>query len=803
MNSATLPDPLMASPAGTIPLAPEPEAPLFQIIDSVEAGFALFDAEDRLVVANRRYRELYPLLAPVLLPGTPHEDILGHGLRHGQFPDAHGAEGDWLSAARHLPGDHPPAQERRLHDGRAIRVITTRTALGGWVEAHHDITPLRMIEPHHTDIIDSAHLATWELDIASDVMRVNPRWAAIIGHEPGDLPDPFLSAHWRERVHPEDIVLVDDAFYNGAGRGMDVIETEYRIRHRDGSWVWVMDRSRILVRDAAGNPVFMAGIEIDISERKAREQALIDAKAALEQALADRRSAEERFHDIAAASGAWFWEQDADLRFSYRSHTRGAAQSGLFHEGMIGITHAEWAATHPDVLESADWQSVFDAQNARQPFEDFVFRAPRGDGGHGREQWLRISGSPVFDEDGLFRGYRGVGTDVTELHLARRRAEESSKAKSAFLASMSHEIRTPLNGVLGMAEVLERSLATDDKRRMAQTIRRSGQLLLTILNDILDLSKIEAGKLEIEQVAFVAGEVARRAHGLHAAIAAEKGIDLELMVANGLHGMRLGDPLRVQQILNNLLSNATKFTDEGEVTIRLSGRAGRPLTIEVRDTGIGMTPEQLSRIKEEFTQADSTITRRYGGTGLGTSIVYRLVGLMGGEVSMTSAPGEGTTVRVVLPLPDAAERSDPGEPAAPPPVADLGGLRLMVADDNETNLLVMQLILTGCGAEVVSTGDGAAAVAAWAPGAYDAILLDIAMPVMDGPGALARIRALEEEHGLPPAPILAVTANAMPHQVADYIARGFDACIAKPVSAAELSTAIATLMGMNGTARTV
>ena len=468
-------------------------------------------------------------------------------------------------------------------------------------------------------------------------------------------------------------------------------------------------------------------------------------------------------------------------------------QLGLTSHSILGKTRVEWLANHPEVLISADWDIVLNAQRNRLPFRNFVYRAPHAP--DGVERWFRISGQPVFNDTGDFLGYRGVGSDVTELYLAKARAEEASRTKSMFLANMSHEIRTPMNGVLGMAEVLEAALTDPEHKRMIGTIRRSGETLMNILNDILDMSKIEAGKMELEDVAFSPVELAERVEDLHRLMADEKGLDFEVLVSTGADARRRGDPFRVQQILHNLVSNAIKFTDRGEVTVEVSGRPGKPLTIEVRDTGIGMSSQEIERLHEEFRQADSSVTRRFGGTGLGMAITRTLVHRMGGEIAVKSAPGKGTTVSVTLPL--AVTEDTPAAPRSQPQMADEGrldGLRILAADDNGTNRSVLELMLTRCGAEVTTVDDGLKAVNAWAPGRFDAILLDIAMPVMDGKAALQAIREMEERTGTRRVPIIAVTANAMSHQIVEYLIWGFDSCVSKPLTMGDVTKAIRTMV---------
>lgn len=656
------------------------------------------------------------------------------------------------------------------------------------------VTPeaLLLAERRLRDVIEGAQVGTWTWDFDTVGQIVNDVWAEMLGYDLQEMST-ITYETWSTIIHPDDKDWVEEELRRCTSGLDDGYEAEYRMRHRKGHWIWVLDRARVVRRKADGSPKVMAGIQIEISELKSREAALIRAKAELEKALAQRASAEQRFSDIAAVTDGWLWEQDQDLRFSYLSGTNHVEQLGLTGGSVIGKTREEWLASYPEVRNSAEWDIVLDAQRNHLPFRNFVYLAPNAP--DGIERWFRISGQPVFDQSGVFLGYRGVGSDVTELYLAKARAEEASRTKSMFLANMSHEIRTPMNGVLGMAEVLEATLTDPEHKRMIGTIRKSGETLLNILNDILDMSKIEAGKMELEDVPFSPVDLAERVEDLHRLMAEEKGLDFEVLVSTGAETRRKGDPFRVQQILHNLVSNAIKFTDRGEVTVEVSGRPGKPLTLEVRDTGIGMSQQEIERLHEEFRQADSSVTRRFGGTGLGMSITRTLVHRMGGEITVQSAPAVGTTVRVTLPLPvtDAAPES-----TAPAPVAAdqgrLDGLRILAADDNGTNRSVLELMLTRCGAQVTTVDDGLQAVNAWKPGKFDAVLLDIAMPVMDGKGALEAIRAIEASTGSGRVPIIAVTANAMSHQIVEYLIWGFDSCVSKPLTMSDVTKAIRAML---------
>lgn len=656
------------------------------------------------------------------------------------------------------------------------------------------VTPEALIrgEERLRDVIEGAQVGTWTWDFDTVSQLVNDVWAKMLGYDLEEL-SPVTYDTWSQIIHPDDREALEgliDHCLTGAQNGY---EAEYRMRHRDGHWIWVLDRGRVVRRKPDGSPKIMAGIQIEISEQKSREAALLKAKAELESALAQRASAEKRFIDIAAVSDGWFWEMDANLRFTFLSQPDHFERIGIPPGNIMGRTREEWLEPYPDVRASANWDIVLSAMAERRPFRDFVYRAP--DAPDSEERWFRISGAPVFDGKRAFLGYRGVGSDVTQLYLAKARAEEASRTKSMFLANMSHEIRTPLNGVLGMAEVLESSLTNPEHQRMIGTIRRSGETLLNILNDILDMSKIEAGKLELEAVPFSPMELAERVEDLHNLRAEEKGLDFEVLVSSGAEAPRIGDPFRVQQVMHNLVSNAIKFTDRGSVTVKVSGRHGSPLMLEVQDSGIGMTADQIARLHEEFAQADSSVTRRFGGTGLGMAITRNLVLKMGGDIAVESEVGVGTLIRVTLPLAesDVQPASARGATLAQAE-ARLDGLRILAADDNGTNRSVLDLMLTRCGAEVTTVSDGLQAVQAFQPGRFDAILLDIAMPVMDGKAALREIRQKEAALDLPLVPIIAVTANAMQHQIVEYLIWGFDSCVSKPISMAEVTKVIRSLL---------
>jgi len=390
----------------------------------------------------------------------------------------------------------------------------------------------------------------------------------------------------------------------------------------------------------------------------------------------------------------------------------------------------------------------------------------------------------------------GTYDDVTEARRtaqaqdeARRAAEEANRAKSDFLAVMSHEIRTPLNGVLGMAQAMDQDALAPLQRDRLHVIRDSGAALLDLLDDLLDISRIEAGRLTLDPHEFDLRAVVQGAHAAFAAEAETKRLAFPLEIDPGVHGVWRGDSKRVRQLLTNLISNGLKFTHAGEVAVRVA-RSASGVRLEVADTGIGIAPDRVARLFEKFVQADVSATRAYGGTGLGLSICQELCRAMGGAITVASAPGQGSTFALELPLRQ-VERTGPAPDTLvlPQNLSD-GAMRVLAAEDNAVNRIVLKALLGQFDLEPTIVENGAEAVRAWESAHWDLILMDVQMPVMDGPTATMTIRAREAILGRPRTPILAVTANTMAHQVASYRAAGMDDVVSKPLNVAELFSAM-------------
>ncbi len=379
-----------------------------------------------------------------------------------------------------------------------------------------------------------------------------------------------------------------------------------------------------------------------------------------------------------------------------------------------------------------------------------------------------------------------AGIAVYSLRQMNQKLVQASAAKSAFLANISHEIRTPLNGILGLAQAISADQLAPEQAERMEVLKRSGMGLLAILNDLLDLAKIEAGRMTIEAAPFSPEEVLTASRNAIWATAEAKGLTVETVIDPSARGIYQGDGTRLRQIVDNLVSNAVKFTQNGSVRVSLS-RSVNQLVLTVKDTGIGMTPEAASRIFSRFEQADSSTTRRFGGTGLGLSICAELVKAMKGEITVSSAVGKGSTFVVTLPL----ERLSDGhiEPL-PKPEGQLlfsgPPLRVLAAEDHPVNQLVLKTLLAQLGINITLVGDGAQVLERFKDGDWDIVLMDVQMPVMDGVAATQAIRAFERDQNRKPTPVLALTANNMAHQIEEYLKAGFSGHVPKPIDAMEL-----------------
>jgi PAS domain S-box-containing protein len=619
-------------------------------------------------------------------------------------------------------------------------------------------------------IIQTAPLSVLMTDREMRVVSASPRWfesrqmvgQAVVGRSLYEL-FPSTYEKWRP---------VYDQCLTGESRRADRIQFE----RPDGSIIWL--QVELTPWFDGGGAV--GGLIISSHE-----------VTAMMEALERTERSEQRLKLAMEIADIHVWELD----FHSRELINIGAAANFYTEDT---TYDQLSRDIWSTIDERDLPMVKEAWRRHEeegaPYRP-EYRTRRSDG---KDVWVQGAVRSLMDEDGKPLRMIGALQNITDrktaefaLVHAKDEAESATRAKSAFLATMSHEIRTPMNGVLGMAQAMAMGEVTEQQRERLDVIRQSGESLLAILNDVLDLSKIEAGKLELEQAEFDISELARGAHGTFAATAQAKGLAFDLRVERGARGVYRGDSVRVRQILYNLVSNALKFTETGGVNV-LVQRKGKHLSISVADTGIGVEAAKLASLFQKFEQADASTTRRYGGTGLGLAICRDLAELMGGTVRAQSTPGAGATFIVELPLPrigatparrqaPVAERSAPAKGAT---------LRVLAAEDNGMNQLVLRTLLEQVGVEPVIVGNGREAVEAWAREPWDLILMDVQMPEMDGPTATGVIRTRERAEGRARTPIVALTANAMSHQVSEYLQAGMDDFVAKPIEARRLYAVI-------------
>jgi len=628
-------------------------------------------------------------------------------------------------------------------------------------------------------IFEQAPLGVVLVDSESGrITEANQRFAEIVGRSAEALPglDPA------QFTHPEDVRA--SRIQLGRLRAGD--SQGYRLNKRycrpDGSVVWAsLTCAPVTVGDEPA-PRYLFIVE-DITARKQIEERL--------------EISEKRHRLMADNAIDVILTLDLDGHFSYVSPSVERLR-GYTAEEAMRQTLADVLTPESLVVAEGYLARLRASLAAGQPLAHF-----RGELEHrcknGGTVWADVTASPLLSPDGSLVEILGVARDISErkrheaeLRCAYDAAEAANAAKSEFLAHMSHEIRTPMNAVLGLAQVLEREPLASNQRDMVARIRSAGQSLLTILNDVLDLSKIEAGQLRIEPRPFGLESLLADVDSLMGQAARAKGLALRVVAPPVSTGLLVGDGLRLEQVLFNLIGNAIKFTERGEVALLVelceSNEVGVRLRFEVRDSGIGIAPDALAGLFVPFAQADAGNGRRYGGTGLGLSICKRLVELMGGQIGATSQPGMGSCFWFELPL----LRADESEAHLPPslPSRPLGpclvGAHLLVVDDSAMNrdLVERALGLEGASVSLAADGQQAVQILASRPDAFDAVLMDVQMPVMDG---LTAIRLIRQELGLTALPIIAFTAGVRDEQQAAARAAGANDVLAKPMDLDEMA----------------
>lgn len=671
----------------------------------------------------------------------------------------------------------------------------------GFLAVESDITDRKKAEEARSLAMEradlalaSANMASWDLNVPTGQVVFDSRWAEMLGLRQSDLSDRI--EEWSSRVHPSDLDEARSAMNSHFQGETPFYRSLHRLRHRNGTWLWILANGRVVTRDSSGRPTRFVCTQLDVTEdRKVQDE------------LAKREKALTTTSRLAKVG---WWELDAlEMIPSWSDQVRALHEVG----SDFFVTFETALFFYPGEARAKITECIQDAIARKIPFNvETPFRTAKGN-----SLWVKLQAEPVV-ENGRVVKLVGAIQDITDLVAAREKADAASRAKTDFLANMSHEIRTPMTAILGYTELLyeeaNRDKAPRQRIEQIETIRRNGEHLLNIINDILDVSKIEAGKMTVEAIPTDPVQIVEDVVSLMSVRAKLKGIALERSYESSLPRLIQSDPLRLKQILVNLVGNAVKFTEQGRVFIRvqfdpISENQGW-IRFEVQDTGVGMTPDKAAKLFRPFTQGDETMSRKFGGTGLGLAIAKRLAELLGGDITIQSTPGKGTTLiatvrtgtfdRTQMWKPNFQWREPItstvlpvlGENGAPKPGGDLAGSRILLAEDGIDNQRLITFHLKKAGAEVVVAEDGARAVKALtvnhdldsdvaSPPLVDLILMDMQMPEMDGYAATRALRRLGCD-----LPIIGLTAHAMTGDREKCLQAGCDDYETKPIDRARL-----------------
>ncbi len=712
------------------------------------------------------------------LLGRPLSGILGKAVWEFVVPsERETCRSEWMRAAIHR-GARPPVLRTYLTEtGGELTVRVHTCRLGQNISevldhaASHGgkaASDVRHRTELQTSLLDQVNDAVVMVDTEFRVTYWNRAAERLFGWTAADvMGEPYrtvagtmVTPSERQTIHAE---ILNKGSWNG-----EIICTS-----RNGT-KFVVHLSWSVLRDEAGQVKHAVGLHRDITTPKQMEQAL--------------RASQDRLKLAQTALSMGTWEVDL------RSRTVQCSEQCLRLYGITAqgekITLDEWhSRVHPDDRDRKI-AAARSRLNSHEPFER-QFRVLWSDGA---VRWLHSQALVVFDEDGSAARVIGVDFDISEhkriqeeLARAKEAAEAASRAKSEFLANMSHEIRTPMNGVVGMTELALETELTPIQREYLNTVKLSADSLLTVINDILDFSKIEAGKLELDPVEFRLRDFLDETCKLIALRAHQKGLELACDVSPSVPYCVIADPVRIRQVLLNLIGNAIKFTDRGEVVVtvesELAGGNGLDLRFAVRDTGIGIVPEKQKAIFQPFAQADGSTTRRFGGTGLGLTICERLVTMMGGRIWVESAAGQGSTFHFSVAAGCGKELS----PQSASDVRALAGVRVLVVDDNATNRSILAEVLSLWGMQPLVAENAAEAIRLYHSSSVSIplILTDVHMPDMDGFEMAANIK-----NSAAAATIVMLTSGSHAGDVARCKDLGIEAYLSKPVSQKELQAAI-------------
>lgn len=569
---------------------------------------------------------------------------------------------------------------------------------------------------------------------------------------------------WWNTIHKDDLPILIENDRKCRNLESDFHTLEYRMVLPDGTIKWVLDRGVVIEKESDGQPLRIVGTHSDITSKKNAELAL--------------KIKEEKYRNIIENINLGLIEVDNEERIKY-------ANKGFCK--MSGYEISDLIEKKPsDIFVERESRNLIESKNdlRRRGISDAY--EVLGSNKKGEKRWWLISGAPNYDDNGNLIGSIGIFLDITEkkkletdLKKAKDKAEKSSKAKETFLANMSHEIRTPLNAIIGMIRELSKEKFTEKQKFFLGNTKTAAEHLLSIINNILDISKIEAGEFKLEEHSFNLGELIEDTISIMSVAATEKLLDLEVKISDKLPRTLTGDPTRIKQILINILGNAIKFTEKGKITVHCRSvenvKNFHKIILSVSDTGIGMEKSYLKNLFSKFSQEDYSTARRFGGTGLGMAISYELVKLMKGSITVDSEKGKGTKVEIRFRL-KPGKIEDIETKIDVDRIETLKGLKILVVEDNEMNRLVAKSVLADYGMQVSEAVNGLESIKMLEDEEFDLVFMDLQMPVMDG---LTATRIIRNELKIK-TPIVALTANPFKKELERCVQAGMNDVVVKP-----------------------
>ena len=754
-----------------------------QLIDEMHQGIIVFDNNDRVVYISERVGKLLEMPDHWNPTGRLRSEIIEEAVKRGDYGDVDNADDSYTQI------DHiEKHRDRSTPSGRQIR-LNFKDVQRQQIVTYTDVTDLKLREQalsiasetqrklsliaKHTQDFITIYDANFHVEWVNPAYEAHSGYSfsELVGNASKNLPSVTL-----EDGQP----LIEFLKEGNAYRG------EIQLQKKNGERYWCESSIQPVI-EMDGQITQFIIVSRDTSERVENQIQLRERERAAKRLA---RALEETVDAIAIVNrqGVCQWANAAFFC---------STGYGKEFEGKEVFTLLQGPQTSASTVESVK-QAILSGEQLQ--FETTAYRRD------GSAHEVAIACNPIFDEDDNASEVIYIQRDISArkerenlLREARTQAEKASIAKSEFLANMSHEIRTPMNGIVGMSQLLLDSDLSDAEKSLVRVIVQSGSTLLTIINDILDFSKVEAGKFSLEYAPFNLDETLKDIMALTRPQDPKHRVALHYNYTKGLESTFVGDEVRIRQIVTNLLGNALKFTEEGTVSFNVHGKARGPdrsiLYLDIADTGVGIPKNQQESIFSAFEQAENGTARRYGGTGLGLSISKRFAQLMGGDITVTSELGHGSTFRFSLPLNHGLCVAAPHKRQCHRPSSINKNLCILIAEDNSTNLLVLRKMLEHIGYTNLNTvGNGLEAVEKYIELTPSIVLMDWFMPELDGLAATKEIRHLEATHNLKRCPIVALTASAMEGDDKKCIAAGMEAYISKPIDRQKLAETIERLM---------